>query len=93
MNYEHELERLVQFYENLSEGALAQLPQSITPLSVTLNGVAVVDGSSSGTGTHFGLPVIGAMFHNYTNAGIASSYGGVIPHKYTRNIDIVNRAP
>ena len=74
-------------------GALAQLPQSITPLSVTLNGVAVVDGSSSGTGTHFGLPVIGAMFHNYTNAGIASSYGGVIPHKYTRNIDIVNRAP
>ena len=26
MSYEHELERLVQFYENLSEGALAQLP-------------------------------------------------------------------
>ena len=74
-------------------GVLAQVPQSITPLSVTLNGVPVLDGFSNGTGTHFGLPVIGAMFHNYTNTGIASSYGGVIPHKYTRNIDIVNRAP
>ena len=64
-----------------------QTQQSITPLSATLNGVAIV----GGTGTHFGLPIIGAMFHNYTNTGVASSYGGVIPHKYTRNIDAVNR--
>lgn len=56
-----------------------QARQSITPLSATLNGFAV-------TGSHFGLPVIGAIFHNYTNASVASSYGGVVPHKYTRNI-------
>ena len=61
-----------------------QARQSITPLSATLNGVAV-------TGTHYGLPVIGVMVHNYTNASVASSYGGVVPHKYTRNIDAANR--
>ena len=65
----------------------AQTQQSITPLSASLNGVTIV----GGTGTHFGLPIIGAMFHNYTNTGVASSYGGVIPHKYTRNIDAINR--
>lgn len=60
-----------------------QAQQSMTPLSATLNGVAVV---APAVGTHFGLPVIGAMFHNYTNTGVASAYGGVIPHKFTRNI-------
>jgi hypothetical protein len=60
-----------------------QSQQSMTPLSATLNGTAVV---LPANGTHFGLPVIGAMFHNYTNTGVASSYGGVIPHKFTRNI-------
>ena len=43
------------------------------------------------TGTHFGLPVIGAMFHNYTNASVSSAYGGVIPHRYTRTIDTLDR--
>ena len=62
-------------------GIAAQTQQSITPLSATLNGVVI-------NGTHYGLPVIGAMFHNYTNTGVASSYGGVIPHKYTRNIHL-----
>ena len=38
------------------------------------------------TGVHVGLPVIGAMFHNYNRAGVVSSYGGVIGHKYTRQI-------
>jgi hypothetical protein len=61
-----------------------QAQQSITPLSATLNGVAVA-------GTHFGLPIIGAMFHNYTNSGVNSIYGGVIPHRYTRNIDVAAR--
>ena len=60
--------------------------QSLTPLSATLNGVPI-------TGTHFGLPVVGAMFHNYTNSGVNSSYGSVIPHKFTRQIEVVNRAP
>ena len=67
-------------------GSNAQAQQSITPLSATLNGVAII-------GTHFGLPVIGAMFHNYTNTGVNSAYGGVIPHKFTRSVDLVNRAP
>ena len=58
----------------------SQAAQSIAPLSATLNGVAVI-------GTHFGLPVIGTMFHNYSNTGVASLYGGVIPHKYSRKID------
>ena len=65
----------------------SQTQQSITPLSASLNGVTIV----GATGTHFGLPIIGAMFHNYTNTGVASSYGGVIPHKYTRSVDAVNR--
>ncbi len=64
-----------------------QTQQSITPLSTSLDSVTII----GGTGTHFGLPIIGAMFHNYTNTGVASSYGGVIPHKYTRNIDAINR--
>ena len=58
-----------------------QSQQSMTPLTSSLNGVADVVPR-----VHFGLPVIGAMFHNYTNTGVASSYGGVIPHKFTRLI-------
>ena len=60
-----------------------QSQQSMTPVSSSLNGVADPVATPR---VHFGLPVIGAMFHNYTNTGVASSYGGVIPHKYTRNI-------
>ncbi len=62
----------------------SQSQQSMTPTSATLAGSAVAPVAIPGV--HFGLPVIGAMFHNYTNSGVASSYGGVIPHKYTRNI-------
>ena len=67
-----------------------QSQQSMTPASSQLNGGALVAGVFTPGAfdaiprTHFGLPVIGAMFHNYTNTGVASSYGGVIPHKYTR---------
>ena len=56
-----------------------QSQQSITPATATLNGAPIA-------GTHFGLPMIGAMFHNYQNAGVASQYGGVLNHKYTRFI-------
>jgi hypothetical protein len=69
----------------LSFGVVAnatQALQSMTPLSSSLNGVA----DPAPFRTFYGLPVVGAMFHNYTNTGVASSYGGVIPHKYTRNI-------
>ena len=62
----------------------SQSQQSMTPTSATLAGSAAAPVAIPGV--HFGLPVIGAMFHNYTNSGVASSYGGVIPHKYTRNI-------
>ena len=58
-----------------------QSQQSMTPVTSSLNGVA-----DAVPRVHYGLPVIGAMFHNYTNTGVASSYGGVIPHKFTRNI-------
>ncbi len=68
---------------SFGSGSAAQAQQSMTPTSATLNGAPLV---APANGTHFGLPVIGAMFHNYTNTGVASSYGGVIPHKYTRNI-------
>ena len=61
--------------------APTQAAQSMTPQTSSLNGVA-----DPVPRTFFGLPVIGAMFHNYTNTGVASSYGSVIPHKYTRNI-------
>ena len=62
-------------------GIATQAQQSMTPTSTSLNGTA-----DAVPRTFFGLPVIGAMFHNYTNSGVASSYGGVIPHKFTRNI-------
>lgn len=59
-----------------------QTQQSITPVSTSLNGVA-----DAVPRVHFGLPVIGAMFHNYTNNALGTSqFGGVLPHKYTRLI-------
>ncbi len=62
-------------------GLAAQAAQSITPISSSLNGVA-----DAVPRTFFGLPVVGTSFHNYTNTGVASAYGGVIPHKYLRFI-------
>ena len=59
----------------------SQAQQSITPASSSLNGVA-----DAVPRTHYGLPIIGTMFHNYTNSGVASAYGGVLPHKFTRDI-------
>jgi len=60
-------------------GLASQAAQSITPISSSLNGVA-----DATPRTFFGLPMVGISFHNYTNAGVASAYGGVIPHKYIR---------
>ena len=64
--------------------AAGQAAQSMTPTSATLSSSAAAPAVVPGV--HFGLPVIGAMFHNYTRTGLGSLYGGVIPHKYTRNI-------
>ena len=66
-------------FGNTADASQAQ--QSITPVSSSLNGVA-----DAVPRVHYGLPIIGAMLHNYTNAGVASAYGGSIPHKYTRFI-------
>jgi hypothetical protein len=54
---------------------------SITPL-----GGAAVPFGAAPSGRHNGLPVIGAMLHNYTNTGVVSKYGGVVDHKFTRSI-------
>lgn len=40
----------------------------------------------AGQATYFGMPVIGAMLHNYQNAGVVSRYGGVVEHRYDRRI-------
>ena len=59
--------------------------QGLTPVSGTITPlggapVALV------SGRHNGMPVIGAMVHNYRNIGVISLYGGVVDHKFTRNI-------
>ena len=61
--------------------AATQANQAIRPNVSRLNGV-----TDAVSRTYFGLPVIGTAFHNYTNAGVASSYGGVIPNAFTRFI-------
>jgi hypothetical protein len=61
--------------------ALTQNQQVIRSFSSALNGVPDAVSRS-----FFGLPVIGEMYHSYTNTGVTSSYGGVITHKYTRFI-------
>ncbi len=66
--------------------------QVLTPASASFNGTALVLGGAStqitGTlvGSHYGLPVVGMMLHNYTKSGVVSNYGGVLPHKFTRAI-------
>ena len=60
-------------------GLASQAAQSITPISSSLNGVA-----DAVPRTFFGLPVVGTSFHNYTNVGVVSAYGGVVDHKYLR---------
>lgn len=72
--------------------------QRLVPASATLNGVAIagVGGASVQIdpvsmmplviGAHYGLPVVGSMFHNYNRSGVVSTYGGVITHKFTRLI-------
>ena len=60
---------------------IGQDQQSLTSATSSLNGVA-----DAVPRTYYGLPIIGTMFHNYSRVGINSAYGGVIPHKYTRDI-------
>jgi hypothetical protein len=60
----------------------AQVKQVLTPATSSLNGAA----ADVPVRSTYGLPVIGVAFHNYTNSGVASAYGGVVAHKYTRDI-------
>ncbi|MEO8101076.1 MAG: hypothetical protein ABI790_01030 [Betaproteobacteria bacterium] len=59
--------------------------QGLTPVSATITplGLAPV---ALAPGRHNGLPVVGAMLHNYTNTGVVSKYGGVVDHRFSRNI-------
>ena len=59
-----------------------QAKQVLTPAGSALNGVA----DAAPFRSTYGLPVIGTAFHNYTNSGVASAFGGVIPHKFTRDV-------
>ena len=67
--------------------------QGLTPLSgsiTSLSGVTVAFVPTSGptsSGRHNGLPVVGAMLHNYRSTGVVSLYGGVVDHKFTRSIN------
>ncbi len=68
----------------LSFGNIGQATQSnqvMTPVNSSLNGAPDLV-----VRRYFGLPVIGTSFHNFTNSGVASAYGGVIPHVYGRFI-------
>ena len=60
----------------------APAQRTIPPTAFVATGVTPVPV----TGVMVGLPVIGAMFHNFNRTGVVSNYGGVIGHKYTRQI-------
>ncbi len=68
-----------------------QPTQRIIPVAMTATlstGASGVNPIDLMTGTHRGLPVIGFMVHDYINTNVAgSSYGGVVAHKYGRNIE------
>jgi len=57
----------------------ASAPQKLTPVSTKLNGQAVANRTLTG------LPMIGMGAHIYNRAGVISTYGGVIPSRYTIN--------
>ena len=69
--------------------------QQLIPTSNTFNGTAfgtapyttasAVDATLF-IGRTYGLPTVGFMVHNYSRTGVASTYGGVIQHKFTRLI-------
>ncbi len=61
--------------------------QHLTPLSATKLAMGNLAPVAFNFGTHNGMPVIGAMVHNYLNTGVASRYGGVIDHKFTRSVN------
>ena len=59
--------------------------QGLTPVSATLTPLGGA-AAPMVSGRHNGLPVVGVMLHNYSNTGVVSKYGGVVDHKFTRNI-------
>jgi hypothetical protein len=60
------------------------MTQGLVPTSATLTPLG--GAAAAVAGRHNGLPVVGFMVHNYQNAGVTSRYGGVVEHKFTRNI-------
>lgn len=59
--------------------------QRLTPTSAVL--VSASGATSKIPGTHFGLPAIGVMLHNYQNNNVASKYGGVLEHSYSVRVE------
>jgi hypothetical protein len=59
--------------------------QGLTPVSATTAALGAAPAAMV-QGRHNGLPVIGAMVHNYSASGVTSKYGGVIDHRYLRTI-------
>ncbi len=69
--------------------SLATNLQALDPTSgsTTALGAAPVPFGAAPSGRHFGLPVVGAMVHNYKNTGVVSTYGAAVDHKFTRLIN------
>jgi hypothetical protein len=63
----------------------ASVVQTLIPASATFQALGAAPVAMV-SGAHNGLPVVGAMLHNYKSTGIVSLYGGVVDHKYTRNV-------
>ncbi len=63
--------------------------QGLTPMAATLTALGITEAPVAvmPPPRHNGMPVIGAMVHMYRNTGVASRYGGVIEHTYTRKIN------
>jgi hypothetical protein len=61
--------------------------QLLRPVSAVLTIGGVPAPVPLGYGRHNGMPVIGAMVHNYRNTGVASLYGSVVEHRFTRSIN------
>ena len=65
----------------LFNGAQQQLEPLLATLTSPSGAQAIIHG------THFGLPMIGFMLHNYKNANVASRYGGVVEHAYSVRVE------
>lgn len=64
-----------------------QAMQPVGGGTIAFPGGALTAFGAAPSGLHRGLPVVGAMVHNYKNTGVVSTYGAVVDHKFTRSIN------